>query len=107
LPGEIIPPRGYEPLTRAQVRARATPLAPLCGVYFLLLGDEIVYVGKSANVHKRIHEHARAFKFDAVAIEPCEPFEASMIEVVYLAKFRPINNRIGHKVAAEPYEAAA
>ncbi len=31
----------------------------LCGVYFLILADEVVYVGQSLDVESRVNQHAR------------------------------------------------
>ena len=45
--------------------ARVTPKAQLCGIYFLFLGDDLVYVGKSFNVLRRIGDHAEGLiEFD-------------------------------------------
>lgn len=103
-PSAVIPPAGYIPLTRAKVAAGATPIRLCCGVYFLLSKGEIVYVGKSNNIHRRIGAHIGVIEFDAGAIEECDQTKAGVLESLYLAKFLPKHNRVGFKVIREPFE---
>ena len=61
----------------------------VCGVYFLLLGQEVVYIGQSrdivARVHRHLDEHIK--DFDRVLYLPCPPdlldyFESRLIRVM-------------------------
>lgn len=60
------------------------------GIYFLVDGDEIVYVGKSSNIHKRLTGHI-AKEFDKILmVETSFPDEE---EVRYIQKFNPKYNK--------------
>jgi hypothetical protein len=61
----------------------------ICGVYFLLLAEEVVYVGQSRNIVARIHQHIDDLvkDFDRVLYLPCPPglldyFESRLIKVM-------------------------
>jgi hypothetical protein len=58
------------------------------GVYFLLAGEEIVYVGKSVNVAGRVGSHSADKVFDRCLVMPVkkhllEPMEAMLILCLY------------------------
>jgi hypothetical protein len=43
----------------------------VCGVYFLVAGERIVYVGQSTDIHERVHAHRRTKpRFDRVIAIP-------------------------------------
>lgn len=66
----------------------------ICGVYFLILNNEIVYVGQSINIISRIMAHnADANKtFDSVSYIKCEKEKLDAIESYYINKFLPLQN---------------
>lgn len=67
---------------------------PVPGIYFLLNNDDaVVYVGKSNNVHKRIHFHVGKKDFVKIAILPCDPSEHEKMEAKYIAKYQPKYNK--------------
>jgi hypothetical protein len=71
---------------------RAAPRA--CGVYFLIKGERIVYVGQSVNVLARVGSHAGADKdFDGWNYVRCLPEELDALERHYIDTYRPILNR--------------
>lgn len=78
-----------------QIVAAAVPMRALCGVYFLVKGCAVVYVGKSTNVHYRLGEHAGkgVYDFDRYHIIQCDPREVDELEALYIAKFAPKYNR--------------
>lgn len=43
----------------------AQPFIGLPGVYFLVFQNEVIYVGQSDNVYRRLDEHRPRIKFDA------------------------------------------
>lgn len=63
-----------------------------CGVYFLLKGDQIVYVGQSININERIRTHEKIKDFDKFTYVGCEKENLNEIEAKYILKFKPIYN---------------
>lgn len=59
-----------------------------CGIYFLINGHTIVYVGQSKNVIRRIGQHNDK-DFDRFAWVLCQPSDLDKLEVAYIAKFNP------------------
>lgn len=80
---------------KAKIIAAASPVETVwCGVYFLIDGHEITYVGISSNVGGRLREHQRdkEKRFTKFSFMPCSMEEAVELEVFYIQKFRPIHN---------------
>jgi len=65
-----------------------------CGVYFLLADDEIVYVGQSVDVKKRLKQHADYSEktFNRFFFVQCDRLELNKLEAYYILKFRPKYN---------------
>jgi len=74
-------------------------MRPICGVYILLYGDFVVYVGKSRDVPKRIRDHCNrmantnGFKFTKVMVRTCSRFELDRLEFAYISRYKPIHNK--------------
>lgn len=66
-----------------------------CGVYFLIDGEEIVYVGKSTACESRVNVHIKDpnKKFDRYKIIPLDEPLISEAEALYILKFTPKYNR--------------
>lgn len=64
------------------------------GVYFLLSGDEIIYVGQSRNVYARVHDHRRTVQFDRWAFIACDNDQLLELEKHYIDVFQPKLNHI-------------
>lgn len=64
------------------------------GVYFLYRFGEIVYVGQSSDVLRRVGEHMadRHKEFDEVAFVPCQPLNRLWMESQYISRIRPEYN---------------
>lgn len=66
------------------------------GVYFLLLGNEVVYVGQSSNLISRLAEHVVSADwgrpFDRYAILPCSEGLRMPLERHYIAELQPRYN---------------
>lgn len=73
-----------------------TDLFPLiCGVYILYWEDEIVYVGQSQDVCRRVQEHHQGWMaFDKVMVKRCEPIELSALEFRLIRKHCPRHNKV-------------
>jgi hypothetical protein len=80
-------------LRAEEIAAAAQPWEKLSGVYFLLYGDEIVYVGQSVNVYSRIAQHARKL-FDRYAVVPCHAGALDKLESLYIHLLRPKLNGV-------------
>lgn len=89
-------PRGSENkdgelLSGLEIAARSASVSKTCAVYFLLIGSEVVYVGRTINLHKRIGEHlADPNKhFDAFHYIQTSASKAAFVEEAYIKKLRP------------------
>lgn len=65
------------------------------GVYFLIRGNRVVYVGQSVNVFGRIGCHASNLEFDSVAWLPCPADVIDKLESLYIHTLRPEKNGNG------------
>jgi hypothetical protein len=69
---------------------------PTCGVYFLIFADEVVYVGKSVELHSRVTmHHARWKQFDSYTYIPCAPESLDALERHYIRELQPRLNVAG------------
>ena len=66
-----------------------------CGVYFLIRGSVIVYVGQSINVHQRVMRHRASKQFDRINVIECDEKDLNSLELLYIKKFKPILNILG------------
>lgn len=86
---------GIELLPEQQIVAMAHPLPPsLCGVYFLLNGGNLVYVGQSVDIVHRVLEHKRCRwrSFDSYAYILCSKSELNLLESLYIHHYKPAGN---------------
>lgn len=66
-----------------------------CGVYLLIKGNEVVYVGQSVNIPSRVGQHVRAGKkFDRVRFLVCEKDQLNLWEGVMINLLRPKLNSL-------------
>ncbi len=66
-------------------------------VYFLISGGEIVYVGRSVDVFKRLGDHSSGYEkkvFDSYFCIKTNEKNVSKIEKKYIIKFKPKYNNI-------------
>lgn len=71
------------------------------GVYFLFDGDDLVYIGRAANIAKRVGEHSSnryGKKFDSYTFIPCEYQEAQSLEIHLIREHNPKYNEQYAKV---------
>lgn len=71
---------------------RALPRRKKCGIYFLIQGDEIIYIGQSRDCYRRLSEHENSpprKSFDAYCVIEVSPGKLDEIEAAYIAKFQP------------------
>lgn len=70
--------------------------APRSGIYFLIQGTVVVYVGQSTRARDRVQQHAREglIQFDRCLILPCFPGDLRAVESAYIDKLRPKFNQV-------------
>lgn len=86
-------------LTLGEIARRAIdPDLAWHGIYFLLLGRVVVYVGQSNNVGGRLREHRRdkVKEFDGFTFLQCSPAEATTLEQKYIKALKPKYNYISN-----------
>lgn len=72
------------------LRERAIPVINASGVYFLMTGGIVMYVGQSTNLWRRIEDHKINFRgFDSYAFLPCPAADLGTLEARYIDKFQP------------------
>ncbi|HGA7692125.1 TPA: GIY-YIG nuclease family protein [Salmonella enterica subsp. enterica serovar Virchow] len=80
-------------LTPREISTAALPWNHATGVYFLLDGDDVVYVGQSRNVYSRISSHPGK-NFNRYAFVPCAVEALDKLESLYIHLLRPkLNGR--------------
>ena len=84
-----------------QIVKAAIPWHTASGVYFLVDGDEVVYVGQSVNIYNRIPQHHDK-KFDRYMYVPCKPELLNALESLYIHCFRPKLNFSSEGVLFSP-----
>lgn len=80
-------------LREDEIAKAALPWAKASGVYFLLDGDEVVYVGQAVNVYSRIGQHTGK-RFDRYAFVPCAVDALDRLESLYIHCLRPRLNGV-------------
>lgn len=82
------------------ILSRAVDFNPIAGIYFLIKGDRVIYVGQSIDVIYRIHSH-RALgrhgkKFDSFSYIECSKADLDLYESIYIHLLRPeLNAKLG------------
>jgi hypothetical protein len=75
-------------LSEAEIVGAANSWELATGVYFLVGGDKVVYVGQSVNVYARIAYHTDKV-FDSFAFIPCGKEMLDSLESLYIHVLRP------------------
>lgn len=89
-------------LRKEEIIQQAQPYE-FSGIYFLIQDNEIVYVGQSVNVLRRIGTHADK-KFDAFAFVPCDKKALDKLETLYIHLLRPpLNGEYPGGVKRSPF----
>jgi len=78
----------------------------LRGIYFLVLKNQIVYIGQSVDIAGRINQHISegAKEFDSVSYIPIENEALDSVERSLISLFQPAFNRQGIRPAVAPLE---
>lgn len=81
-------------LSHREIVINSYPLDGYPGIYFLIKNNEVVYVGQSLDVERRIGQHrtGRKIDFDLVFIIACLPSELNQLEARYIRALKtPLN----------------
>lgn len=95
---KLIPKRVLDALAvtdynKTHILKAALPCGDHCGIYFLIHGDDVVYVGKSINIFNRIGRHrADGREFDSFAYLLCPEDRLDEIEAGYITALMPWMN---------------
>lgn len=80
----------HEMMTENEVVKAAVKLEKMVGIYFLIVGRKVVYVGQSKDIQHRIRTHITAGKrFDAYHYVQCHVDDLDRFESSYIALFKP------------------
>lgn len=82
-------------MPEADIVAAARPIENVCGVYFLVKGDRVIYVGQSVNVFARIAQH-KDKAFERMAFIPCAEDMLDRLESIYIHFLMPEMNGEHH-----------
>lgn len=92
-PKRIIEAMFDSPLTYSEIVEGSIPTSVVCGIYFLIRDDRIVYVGQSTNALRRVARHIDDGKiFDRFSIAPCKKEELDKLERTYITALYPEEN---------------
>jgi hypothetical protein len=99
---QLTPPSSQQALRTTELptvlRGMACGLFPVnhtCpGVYFLICGDDVVYVGQSLNVAARVSSHISEKKkaFDKAVYLPVPQSDLNLVERAFIRALRPLYN---------------
>ncbi|MDE2102712.1 MAG: GIY-YIG nuclease family protein [Patescibacteria group bacterium] len=93
VPARVIRALQEVPYLPEEIVDATIPLPLSSGVYFLLRGKEVVYVGQSIDMLGRISKHRRTrIQFDGFALFPCEPERMDKLESMYITALVPEYN---------------
>lgn len=81
--------------TQDEIVANAVPVSIVCGIYFLIKGAEVLYVGQSVDVLARISRHRRdGTDFDSFNVMACEVETLDEMERAYIFALMPKYNSV-------------
>ncbi len=82
---------GKHMLIEREIVKVASPIdtSDYCGVYFLVKGDRVVYVGQSIHIQMRVREHSKDKDFDSFSFIRCEKKKLDVLESLYIHALRP------------------
>lgn len=100
IPKRLLAAAREVPVQLDDLLASAAPAASFTGIYFLILNQEVVYVGQSVDVLGRISRHKREGKeFDSYSYVLCSPENLNTLEAQYITAFMPwLNFTLGRVV---------
>ena len=89
--------RSLKEYDEAEIIAKSQFMPPIvCGVYFLIREQQVIYVGQSVDVFARVVYHARERTkiFDRYTVVGCQADELDKLEAHYIGRFNPPLNAV-------------
>lgn len=80
---------GKSLLTESEIVNGATEWNMICGIYFLIKENNVVYIGQSQDIFHRISAHFKDKIFDSIAYISCDPDLLDKMESLYIHALRP------------------
>lgn len=96
----LTPHPWHRHLFLAEILDRAIKPTDLCGVYFLIKGTSVVYVGQSKNILRRVAQHPDK-NFDRFAWVLCDSNDLDRLEAEYIAMLGPKLNTLRPKAVLQ------
>jgi hypothetical protein len=72
------------------------------GIYFLLKSGEVVYIGKTEDVTRRLGDHINVKNFDQAFFAPVDSGDLSLFELAMIRIFQPALNAPRDKLRSSP-----
>lgn len=92
-PGRILSALREIPYGADEIIRSAIPAFTVCGIYFLIRDDRIIYVGQSTNIYRRVARHIDdGKKFDRFSVVSCPKEDLDRIERMYITALYPDEN---------------
>jgi len=66
----------------------------MIGVYYLWDGAQVLYIGASINVERRLRQHRRNIDFSGYFVDKCEESELRDREATAIREFKPKLNEV-------------
>jgi hypothetical protein len=84
-------------LSGKTIVGRATPIRKVCGIYFLVAGSRVIYVGQSRHIFERVAGHIRKndIAFEAFYYIQCPAAKLLELEMAYIKSLKPARNVVG------------
>lgn len=116
-PASVLRAQGLVPHNQSEILMASIPHPQSSGVYFLIRGPEITYVGQAVDVLYRIARHRReGRRFDSFAYISCPAEQLDELEALYIRAFVPEENwslgtrrkgrgrsdKVGHNLPSHP-----
>lgn len=89
---------GARMLTEREIVEGSEFTFEMCGVYFLIKGESVVYVGQSVNIAARLRDHQADKDFDSYSWIQCPRESLDVMESLYIHVLRPPLNHDGGRV---------
>lgn len=105
-PKNLIPPNKREkrtklPASDKEIFSNKIELGILCGIYFLLKDQQVVYVGQSTNIFCRVADHLLSKEFDSFSYFECDRKDLTDFEAAYINKYKPKLNVVIPRIKFE------
>lgn len=83
----------YSLASERDIVSASRPITKICGIYFLVRNERVVYVGQTLDIEDRVREHVlHGKRFDRYYWVKCAPEDRLKLEAVYIKELRPEEN---------------